>query len=333
MKAKRLIGKIIVAACLMIAQMGLTGCLQTFMSGTQTNVTNAQGGQDINQAKMESYNGPKARIAVARFTSKVHGNWYNRNIGDGMKDQLATALVNTGRFIVLERQNMDALMEEISFGDSGLVKKRTAPKMGEIEGADLLVVAAITEFEENAGGTSARAVVRDSKLANALFGNGKKAHIAIDLRVIDAQTSRILAATSVEGKATDSKLGVVFGGLLGNSSGSVQGALSSWENTPKEKALRVVINKAVEFIVSKTPQSFYRATGGQASLANAERTKIKTMQTILARLGYDVGSPDGIAGEKTIIAVCSYQKENSLEVSGKFDEPTVQSLRAMLRKL
>ena len=46
-----------------------------FSSGTETKVTSGQGSPNINEATMEDYDGPRARIAVTRFTDKSHGRW------------------------------------------------------------------------------------------------------------------------------------------------------------------------------------------------------------------------------------------------------------------
>jgi hypothetical protein len=81
---------------------------------------------------------------------------------------------------------------------------------------------------------------------------------------VDARTSRIVAATSVEGTATD----VNLGGLLGGSGSNVAlaGSLGGWSKTPMEKALRICLNKAVEFVVSQTPPQYYHQ-GGPAPVA------------------------------------------------------------------
>jgi hypothetical protein len=99
--------------------------------------------------------------------------------------------------------------------------------------------------------------------------------MAIDLRVVDSRTSRILAATSVEGEAKDFNIGGALGGWTG--SVGLGGALASWENTPREKALRAVIQAAVEYVISVTPASMMRydamgrptqtASGGASSAA------------------------------------------------------------------
>jgi len=234
--------------------------IDNFTKPTAT-VTQGQGSQDINSAILEPYDGPKARIAVARFENKAgagHGyrGWYNPQIGNGMADMLATALVNSNRFIVLERQNVGDVLKEQDFGASGRVKKETRAEIGEIEGAEILVTAAVTEFQGNASGAGGGVGGGGGGIFGAIGGGFRKAHMAIDLRLVDAKTSRILAATSVEGSANDINLGGILGGWFGGGAGAA--ALSGWKNTPKEKALRAVIIEAVKFIATKTPKQFYR---------------------------------------------------------------------------
>src|SRR5699024_8721287 len=131
----------------------LTGCPA---AGTTTQVRDSGSGPSIGEARAADYNGPQARIAVARFENKASnsGRWWNQSIGDGMADMLTTALFNSGRFIVLERQAVDDILAEQDFGASGRVRQDTAAAIGEVEGAELLVVAAVTEFSENASGRS-----------------------------------------------------------------------------------------------------------------------------------------------------------------------------------
>lgn len=236
-----------------------------FDTGTKTEVTSGQDAPDINQAQAEAYNGPKARVAVARFINKSGGAWYSREIGNGMADQLTTALFNSGRFIVLERQTLSDVLIEQDLGASGRVRSDTAAPIGQIEGAELLITGAVTEFDGNASGTRGGGGGLLGGVLGAVAGSVQKAHMAIDVRVIDAKTSRILAATSVEGSSTDVDLGAALGTYWGG--GALGGALSSWENTPKEKALRQCIERAVEFIVSKTPPVYYRYGQGASRAA------------------------------------------------------------------
>lgn len=243
----------------------LTACA-TPMSGTSTKVTQGSD-QTIDQVQAMAYDGPQARIAVARFDNKSADsrNWWNPRIGDGMADMLTTSLVNTGRFIVLERAALDDVLDEQDLGASGRVRQDTAAAIGEIEGAEILVVAAVTEFDDNSGGTRGGLGGIAGGVLGAIAGGSRSAHMAIDLRLVDARTSRVLAATSVEGEAKDFSLGGALGGYTG--SVGLGGALQSWKNTPREKALRQVIGAAVEYVVDRTPQNYYRH--GQRSAQQA----------------------------------------------------------------
>ncbi len=246
----------------------LAGCVTP---GTQATVTSGQASPSIGEVQAEAYNGPKARIAVARFTDKTGKGWWTGGIGDGMADQLTTELFNTNRYIVLERQTLGDVLTEQDLGASGRIRKDTAAPIGEIEGAELLVVGAVTEFEGAASGGGGRLGGIGSGILGGITGGLRRAHMAIDMRIVDSRTSRVVAATSVEGEATD----VNLGGLLGafGSSGALAAGLGGWKNTPTEKALRICIQKAVEFVVSRTPATYYRhgapAAAGRPAVAPA----------------------------------------------------------------
>jgi curli biogenesis system outer membrane secretion channel CsgG len=223
-------------------------------------------GKSIEEAQQESYDGPKARVAISRFTDKTGKGWWTGQIGDGMADMLATALFHSNKFIVLERQTLGDVLKEQDLGSAGRIKKGTEAPVGEIEGAELLITGAVTEFEGaqsggggglgGLGGTLGTA----GRVFGAIAGGIKNAHMAIDMRVIDTKTSRIVAATSVEGKATDFALGGALAGAGGG--GALGGALGGWSKTPTEKALRLCLQEAVKFVVSKTPQTYYRHKPG-----------------------------------------------------------------------
>jgi curli biogenesis system outer membrane secretion channel CsgG len=248
---------------------GGPGLGEAQLFGPKATVTNPDG-KSIEEAQQEAYDGPKARVAVARFTDKTGKGWWTGAIGDGMADMLATALFHSNRFIVLERQTLGDVLREQDLGASGRIKKGTEAPVGEIEGAELLLTGAVTEFEGNQsgvgggiggiGGTAGR-------LLGGIAGGIKKAHMAIDLRVIDTKTSRIVAATSVEGEATDFALGGALAGAGGG--GALGGALGGWSKTPTEKALRICIQEAVKFVVSKTPATYYRVRSGGGPVAAA----------------------------------------------------------------
>ena len=222
------------------------------------------GGPNIEEAQAQPYDGPKARLAVADFEDKMSSTGqYRAEYGRGMADMLATALFNTNRYIVLERQKLSYVIAEQDLGASGRVKRQSAAAIGELEGAELLVVASVTGFDPGVSGGGANLGVlgslfggRAGSVSSALgsiAGGVRTAHIAIDLRLVDTKTGRVVAANSVEGSASD------YSGSLGVANTPVSAALGGFSKTPMEKAIREVIQASVAFVVSKTPAQYYRA--------------------------------------------------------------------------
>ncbi|MEK6813725.1 MAG: CsgG/HfaB family protein [Nitrospirota bacterium] len=205
------------------------------------------GGPTAAQAEAVPYTGPQKRIAVKKFTDKSAKGY--RRIGDGMSEMLATALFETGRFIVLERQALRDVMEEQDLGASGRVRRETAAPIGQIEGAQLLIYGAITEFEPNYRGIGGGAALPGLRIGGLGVGV-KQSYVAMDLRIVDAKTSRVVAVTKVEGKATD--VGAAGAGVIGGGRTTMPLALGGWAKTPMEQAIRVCIENAVHFIVQRS---------------------------------------------------------------------------------
>jgi localization factor PodJL len=63
-------------------------------------------------------------------------------------------------------------------------------------------------------------------------------------------------------------------------------------------------------------------TSPNASLVNRA-------QSLLNKLGYDVGPPDGVAGERTRDAVKSFERRNGLEETGEISIPLVTKLERL----
>jgi curli biogenesis system outer membrane secretion channel CsgG len=245
--------------------------LANSMDGLAAEVRPA-GGPNIEEAQAQAYDGPKARLAVADFEDKMSSTGqYRAEYGRGMADMLATALFNTNRYIVLERQKLSYVIAEQDLGASGRVKRQSAAAIGELEGAELLVVAAVTGFDPGVSGGGGNLGVigslfggRASSVGSAigsLAGGFRTAHMAIDLRLVDTKTGRVVAANSVEGSASD------YSGSLGVANTPVSGALGGFSKTPMEKAIREVIQASVAFVVSKTPAQYYRVGATTAGAA------------------------------------------------------------------
>ena len=220
----------------------------------------AQVDNNAGTSPLPPYSGPKARIAVADFDVKAAKATFE--IGSGLREMLITALMNSDRFSVLERQALSAVMQEQELSASGAAQAGVnvgGAQRGKIKTADIIVTAAVTEFEPNASGGAAGigggGGVASGILGGLLGASMNKAHMAMDLRIVDTSTSEVLAATRVQGQATDVAGGFAMGFMGGWGLG---GGLGAYANTPMEKAIRVCIIEAVRYISQKIPAQYYK---------------------------------------------------------------------------
>lgn len=245
------------------------GCLEGMVKPEAKTDTGAEMG-------LGPYNGPRARVAVYDFEWKVggSGSTTRMNVGGqtyevthtrqsgyttGLRDMLTTALVQSKRYRVLERQNFASLKKEMALGKSGYTDKSGIQK-GAVKGADLVVMGAITGWEPGTsgagGGGGGGLLGKAGAIFGAVKGGYKKSSMAMDIRIIDASTSEVLAATRVEGVAKDVSLGGALAGFGG--SGGMAGGLGAYAKTPMEKAIRKCLYNATKYIVENTPQKYMK---------------------------------------------------------------------------
>ena len=196
----------------------------------------------------------KKRIAVSRFDDRS-GSGYS-HVGSGVSDMLTTALVKSGKFVVIERAEFDKVLEEQKLGQSGVVTPESAPKVGKALGVELLVIGSVTEFgtKENtiSGGVS-------------LFGGGitkKTAHAAVDIRLVNTTTGEVIAAEKEEGSESTTGLSVRYEDMDFSN-------VSNWNDTDIGKACREAIDGAAKLItdnMTKIPWS------GKVLKVNADGT-------------------------------------------------------------
>ena len=200
---------------------------------------------------------------------------------EGIKGMLINALFNSGRFIVLERQNIEGINWEIEFSRSGRVGAKSSIPAGYIEGAELLLIGSLTTLEpEQSGGnigavfSSAVSMQLDNpamqfrtaqRMTAAMLGlkltevdlSWKTVKTSMDLRLVDTKTSRIVAVVTVEGKATKGKGSIGKSTEASLTEGFQSGKFSVFANTPIEEAFRKMIFAAVQFLETKIPEHYH----------------------------------------------------------------------------
>lgn len=267
-------------ACVALFGLLLAGCANT------AEVTKG-GGATIGEAQGERYDGPKARIAVGPIIDKTGGadkktsvtyhigvlrrpvgaseSYDVANVTSGIRDLVTTALFQSNRFIVLERAAIkDALVEQ-EFSAAGRVGEATRIPMGQLEGAELLVVGALTAFDSGmAGGVAFPVPIPLNRHGDAaiLDLEFRKGYVTMDLRVVDVRTGRVVSTAAVEGAAR--KWGAGLSGIARTRYGGavrLPVLLRGFANTPVERAISEMVDAAVTHIVEKTPPVYFHDDG------------------------------------------------------------------------
>ena len=182
----------------------------------------------------------KPRIGVAEFNNTATGTyWWGGGVGWELSGMVTNELASTGEFRVVERSKLEPVLREQDLASSGRISKGTGAKVGELTGAQFLVLGTVTAFESNTDSTGGGISISGISIG----GKKKSAYIAVDLRVVDTTTGEISFSRTVEArtKSTGFSLGVFKSGFGGK--------LKKEKKTPAGKAIRAVIVEITDYLV------------------------------------------------------------------------------------
>ena len=232
------------------------------------------GGASLEAAQSDPALGGKYRIAVAAIIDKTdpekdasierqlsavnkgrpEAEHLTRDaVLGGIRDMLVTELFVQDRFIVLERDSLDAVIAEQEFSASASAGDATRIPAQQLEGAELIVLGAVTAFDADKGGWAVPIPVPlgDKGDFGVMQLSSKTGYIAMDLRVVDARTGRVLSSVAVNGR--NKRFGMNFNVHLTGKHHSIKlpGVLSYFQNTPVERALQEMVTAAVEHVAGR----------------------------------------------------------------------------------
>ncbi|RKZ30517.1 hypothetical protein DRQ36_05310 [bacterium] len=118
-------------------------------------------------------------------------------MGLDFADELTTALFNTERYEVLDRQNLNSILSEQGLTWTGIANPKESAKLGDIIGAAALVVGRVSDHSYNEEVTYDDRKRKDGTNYRIYWRKGL-AKLVINLKVIDVQTGRILATKQFE---------------------------------------------------------------------------------------------------------------------------------------
>ncbi|MBI5441300.1 MAG: hypothetical protein HY900_08835 [Deltaproteobacteria bacterium] len=149
----------------------------------------------------------KPRVAVIEFKDKTqHYSWYHA--GQAAQDMLVTELVKSGKYRVIEREQLAAIMQEKGLSLSGDIDPKTAVKAGKLLGVEYLVTGALTELGVADRGARVPGVFG---MPSVRVGS-QKMDASIDARMINTTTGEIVWADTAKESTSDAQVYVAGAG-------------------------------------------------------------------------------------------------------------------------
>ncbi len=249
----------------------------------------------------------KRKVAIGRFSNETQyakGMFYDKE-NDPMRKQaldiLSSKLAASEKFILLEREDLDILVNE------------AGTDMNKI-GADYIILGSITEFGRKTEG--------EQKIFSSTKTQTVEAGVSI--RLVEVSTGLIIYSDEAKGYAeTSSKKTMGIGGSAGYdatlSDKAISGALS--------QLVENIINKCLDkpwksYILSVEDGSYIISGGGSQGLVSGDKFTVYKKGKVVKnpQTGMDVELPGTKTGEVTIlssfgdtpeseISFCSYEGE------------------------
>lgn len=182
--------------------------------------------ETVNNAVSTNEKTIKRKVAIGRFSNETQygkGIFYDKEndpMGKQALDILSSKLAASGKFILLERNDMASLLQECQNG-------QTTPTQ---IGADYMIIGSTTQFgRKNTG--------KQGVFTNT---NTQTVEAAVDIRLVDVSTGLIVYSGEGKGQA-----------LLTSKTTLGVGGKASFDATLSDKAISEAIGQLVENIINK----------------------------------------------------------------------------------
>ncbi len=217
----------------------------------------------------------KPRVAVIEFKDKTsHYSWYRA--GEAAQDMLVTELVKSGKYRVIEREQLAAIMQEKGLSLSGDIDPKTAVKAGKLLGVEYLVTGALTEL--GVADRGAR-VPGFGGLPSVRVGS-QKMDASIDARMINTTTGEIVWADTAKESTSDAQVFVAGAG------GGVE------DKRKLDRVLRPVCVKLAESMAKASAPTSGLGGSGDASGVAGKIAKLEG-DSVFLNVGAEAGIKEG----------------------------------------
>lgn len=214
--------------------------------------------------------------AVKNVSQAVFGTQVD--IGKGMRALIVKRLSEQGKFRLVERAKVNKIMGEQDFGASNRVKQGTQARVGRILGADIILAGDITVF----GRDDKKKGVSGGGIAPGILGGVKigtkedKAVVAVNIRLIDTETTEILQATEARGESSRKSKNFAIGAIGSGGGGGLATDMTSsnFAETIIGEATIKAIDGVSEFLNTNENKIPVRNLDAEGRIATVEGNRI-----------------------------------------------------------
>ncbi len=232
-------------------------------------------GQEITYEDEGEMKGPKKKVAIVDFENKTR--FGERRLGEAVSDILLTELGKSGRFILVEREKFNKLIEEQKLEQTEYFAPSQQAKIGRMLGLNAIVTGSVSQFGVHTEGS------------NCLLWNTKKqvAEATVDVRVVEVETGRITYTETGSGIAERN-----YSQVLGI------GSTGGYDEILGQKAFRQAVVKFVKNLVEGLSKSTWycrvaEVEGGKVYLDAGTISNLPVGTVLVVRRpGKEIKSPE-----------------------------------------
>jgi len=269
---------------LLAMTLGLTAPLTGHALWGEAKTSTSEGNAKMN---LGDYKGLKHAIGCKDFENQAgwHGAW---EIGRNLSIMLESALMDSGRFVIVEREKLGDVIAEQDLAAGGrAAKAKHVAKTGVIRPAKYIGTGAVTEVEESQSGGGGGVSIKGFRIG----GSKAEAQVTVIVKLVDTSTGEVVVKERIVGKAGRTGLNV------GLSVAGVSTDMGGFKKTPLGQAAQDCINQAAALIAKKMETFPFEGSvvkaGGQVIINRGAEFGVEVGQElVMAEEGETLLDPD-----------------------------------------
>lgn len=194
----------------------------------------------------------ESKLRIAVFDPTISGKSFDEGTGVIVREMVSTSIVETGKYIIIERSLIDKILKEQKFSNSGAVNESQVSELGKLAGADKVILCVLSSYSEK-GMLSLKMIdVESANIENQkskLVGQMDILDIITPLTfdLIGIEQPKILSKTTKDKKKEDKEDNVFKAGI-----NTVLGGLKSQKEKFAESMNK---EESTDFTVSSSKKS------------------------------------------------------------------------------